>query len=467
MISPLPLSYMRLCAVPFSYTNNKLKEELGWKAQPDFRRSVRDMMLWHKQRTRSRRKLANDDLRVPIAATGKVRVGIAGCGVISKPHLNALSRLTNAEVVALCDPVEEARTALAAKYSVPATYATFDEMLEKENLDVLHVCTPAQTHGKISLAAMKKGCHVFVEKPFALNAAEAKKMVNAARRHKVKLCAGHNHVFDKVMIDARKVLGSGALGRIAYVESWYGTSYSSDQKSRYLTYEARDNWAYDMPGSLYQNFISHPISLLLDVMQEAEVQAVQAKYHRVVPHMPTDELRVNFENENMGGMLNLSMAVSPRYLFLNIYGTAGTLRVDFLNKTVFLDKPSTKLPRVISRSLSAAAHAKTLCAAAVRNVFAGVFGKYNMYQGNETLIRLFYKSILEDTPSPVSAEEGLRSVEIMDEIWAKMGERSGQRPASLAPPKAVAKARNGRSERPAATSVRRKKAPAGKRKASS
>ncbi|MFQ5648739.1 MAG: NAD-dependent epimerase/dehydratase family protein [bacterium] len=426
MSSPLPLSYMRLCTVPFSYSNGKIKKELGWQPQKDFRQSVREMMLWHKQRRRSKRKLSNDDIRVPIASNKKLRAGIVGCGVVSAPHLDALKRLRNAEVIAVCDPVQEARESVAKKYGVGKTYADYKEMLAHETLDVVHVCTPAQSHAEVSLAAMKRGCHVFVEKPMAATAGDARRMANAAKRHKVKLCVDHNHVFDKVMVQARNLLASRAVGRVSYLESWYGTSYSSDSKSRYLTYEGRDNWVYSLPGSLFQNFISHPISLLCDVMEGAAVQNVQAKFHRVVPHMPTDELHVTFENDEMVGLLNLSMAVSPRYLLLNIYGTEGTLKIDFLNKTVFLDKPNPRLPRVIGRSLMAFSQAKTLFAAGFRNLFAGVFGKYNMYQGNETLIRLFYKSILDEAPPPISPEEGLRSMEIMDEIWARLAERNGQ-----------------------------------------
>lgn len=423
MTSPLPMSYMKLCATPYAYSNEKIKQELGWRPQADFRESLREMMLSHKEARLSKRKLENDDHRVPILATARLRVGVVGCGVISGPHLKALKKLANTSVVAVCDPVLEARQATADMFKVPKAYETYAEMFENEDLDIVHVCTPAQSHAEVSIAAMKQGCHVFVEKPFACNAAEAKKMIAAAKRYKVKLSVDHNHVFDKVMIKARNIIASGELGRISYVESWYGTSYSSDSKSRYLTYDARNNWAYNMPGSLYQNFISHPISLLLDVMGEARVESVQSKFHRIVPHMPTDELRVTFENDDMVGLLSLSMAVSPRYLFVNIYGTAGTLRIDLLNKTVFLDKPSAKLPRVISRSMSSLSQAKVLLGAAVGNTLTGLVGRYNMYQGNETLIRLFYKSILEKTPEPISAEEALRSMEIMDEIWQKMADR--------------------------------------------
>ncbi len=431
MSSPLPLSYMRLCNVPFSYSNEKIKAELGWQPRSDFWQSVRDMMQWHRDRVRPTRDLVTENAKVEIYATAKLRVGIVGCGVISGPHLDALKNLPNAEVTALCDPVAEAATAMAEKYGVSNTYTDYKEMLAGEELDVVHVCTPAQSHAEISLAAMKKGCHVFVEKPMAATAAEARRMLDAARRHSVKLAVDHNHLFDIGMIKARKLIAAGAIGRVSHVEAWYGTSYSSDSKSRYLTYQGKDNWAYALPGSLYQNFISHPISLLFDVMGDAAVGLVQARFHRVVPHMTSDELRVTFANEEMTGLMHMSMAVSPRYLFLNVYGTSGTLKVDLLNKTVFVEKASARLPRVISRSLTSFSYAGTMLAGGIRNIFTSLLGKYNMYQGNETLIRLFYKSIIEDSPVPVTPEEGLRSMEVMDEIWTNLpGKKDPEKPAA-------------------------------------
>ena len=435
MTSPLPLSYMRLCNVPFSYSNEKIKKQLGWQPRADFRESIRDMMLWHRQKLIPKRNWVDESARVEIYSTRGLRVGVVGCGIISGPHLDALQRLTNAEVVALCDPVEDARRTMAEKYGVKATYSGYKEMLASEQLDVVHVCTPAQNHAEVSIAAMKKGCHVFVEKPMAQTAVEAKRMLAASSKYRVKLCVDHNHLFDQVMIKTRRTIAAGTIGKVSYVEAWYGTSYSSDTKSRYLTYAGKNNWAYALPGSLYQNFISHPISLLFDVMEEADVRGVQAKFNRVVPHMSSDELRVTFENDQTLGMVHMSMAVSPRYLFMNIYGTAGTLRVDFLNKTLFVEKPNARLPRVISRSLTAMAYAATLTVGAVKNIASGVLGKYNMYQGNETLIRLFYKSILEDLPGPITAEEGLRSMQVMDEIWRRLKPGNGEtmQPAQVAP----------------------------------
>ncbi len=424
MKSPLSLSQIRLWATPFFYSNEKIRTELNWQPA-DVPATVRDMLIWNKQKTQPKRNPPGNKINVAINSDKQVRVGVIGCGVISGPHLAALSRIKNAVVAAVSDPVETARETMAKKYSVMKSYSNYKEMLENEKLDAVHVCTPSQSHAEISIAAMNCGCHVFVEKPFALTAAEAKRMLASAKKNNVLLCVDHNHLFDEVMVKARAIIASGALGRVSYVESWYGTSYSSDAGSRYLTWEGRNNWAYNMPGSLYQNFISHPIALLLDVMGDARVHGVQGKFNRIVPHMKTDELRVMLENETMLGLLSMSMAVSPRYLFVNVYGTAATLKIDFLNKYVFLDKPAAKLPRVVSRSLSAMKQARIIFSSGMKNTVLGLLGKYNMYQGNETLIRLFYKSILDGDPLPIAPEEGVRSMEVMDEIWTKLATSNG------------------------------------------
>jgi len=259
----------------------------------------------------------------------------------------------------------------------------------------------------------------------ALNVAEAREMLAAAKNNRIKIRVGHNHLSDAVMVKARTIIATGAIGRVSNVECWYGTSYSSDTTSRYRTWEGRKQWAYDMPGSLYQNFIFHPISLLLDVIGKASIKSVQAKYNRIVPHMKTDELHVTFENNTMLGALSLSMAVSPKYFVLNVYGTRGTLRIDFLAKYLLLDKPMGKLPETLNRSVMALKHSKALFSAGLQIALMRVFGKYKLYQGNETLIRFFYKSILDETPMPIAPEEGVRSMELMDEIWKQLPHKNG------------------------------------------
>ncbi|MCK4815769.1 NAD-dependent epimerase/dehydratase family protein, partial [bacterium] len=324
--SPLRLPYLKLCSHQYNYPTQRLKDDLGWRPCDDFKKSLNEVFLHYAEKTKPKRVVPTRRGKVIVPVDRQLRVGIVGCGMFAETHVSILKRFKNAEVTALCDMNSEAREALAKRFKVSKTYSDMNEMLSKENIDVVHILTPAQSHAELSISAMKHKCHVLVEKPMALTEGEAKEMIRVADEHGVKLCVDHNHLFDDVMIKARILLANATLGRIAYVESWYGTDYSSNTGNRYLQYDARSHWVYRMPGALYQNMISHPISLLRDVMDEVGNIKASAKYTHVVPHMKTDELRVLVENSKMLGSLCLSFATSPRYHFLNIYGTKGHLK---------------------------------------------------------------------------------------------------------------------------------------------
>ena len=423
MSSPIRLPYLRLCSTQFYYPNDLAKRDLGWQPQSSLESSIDEMLNKFVDAKKPSRNVPHHKGKILLPTDEKLNVGMVGCGMFAETHLKILQKFKNTNVVAICDPNQEAREKLAKKFKVSKTYENIQKMLSSEKIDAVHIVTPAQTHLELALAAIKKKCHVLVEKPVALNAKEAKKMFAAAKKHNIKLTVDHNHVFDEVMIKARETIGKGALGKIAYVESWYATSYSSNSKNRYLRYNAKDMWVYKLPGSLYQNMISHPISLLTDVMGKVKEAKASTQYMHIVPHMQNDELRVLVEGEKMLGSIHMSLAITPRYHSVNIYGTKGTLKVDFLNKFIFHDKVVPMLPKVISRNMMIVKHAATLLFSTLRNAVNILRRKHSLFEGNERLIHLFYRSILLDEPVPISQEEALQSMEIMDEIWKQIDKK--------------------------------------------
>ncbi len=425
MSSPIRLPYLRLCSTQFFYSNDRAKKELGWQPQRSFESSIDEMLNKFVDTKKPSRNVPHHKGKILLPTNEKLNVGMVGCGMFAETHLNILQKFKNATVIAICDPNQEAREKVAKKFKVSKTYESIQEMLSSEQIDVVHIVTPAQTHLELALAAMKKNCHVLVEKPVALNTKEAKEMFAAATKYKVKLTVDHNHVFDEVMIKARETIASGTLGRIANVESWYASSYSSNTKSRFLRYDAKDMWVYKLPGLLYQDMISHPISLLTDVMGKVKEVKASTQYMHIVPHMQNDELRVLVEGEKMLGSIHMSLAITPRYHSVNIYGTKGTLKIDFLNKFVFHDKVFPILPKVISRNMMIVKHAGILIFSTMRNAFNILRRKHSLFEGNERLIHLFYRSILLDEPVPISEEEALQSMEIMDAIWQQIDKKNG------------------------------------------
>lgn len=430
---PLRPLYLKTTTATFYYATDRAKSELGWQPAVNLHESLDAWFAAYRKAHEPRRQVPMVKGKIDIPSKGSLHVGIVGCGEIAAVHLAALQKIPNVRVVAVADPSPEAREALAEKFGLEKTYASLTDMLAAERVDAVHVLAPAQYHAALSIEAMRHGCHVLVEKPMALTLREAEEMVAVALEKNVKLCVGHNHLFDAATIRAREILAGGALGRIAYVESWYGVALSSDGGNRALRFEARDQWFYRMPGGLYQDFISHPISLLTDVMGEAHPAKSVAKYVRVVPYMASDELRVLLENDETIGSLCISLAVSPRYQFLKIYGTRATLTVDILNKYVFLDSAGGPLPKTLKRNLSNLRYGWRLLTVGVRNLLGFLLGRFDLFEGTERMIRLFYRSVLLGEPVPVSPEEGLQSMRIMEEIWSQLGGANGRSDATEAP----------------------------------
>jgi len=414
--APLSALNLKTYSVKLNFSTENFKSDIRSKPYIAFDESINRTLHWYKNKRTPKRSIGlAENYKVDIPATKQLKVGIVGCGGISIEHLSALHKMQNAQLTALADVNQQVREDMAQKFDVSNTFADVDKMLSSMKLDVVHIITPPQTHTDIAIKAMNKKCHVFVEKPMAVDAEQARTMLQTARENKVKLCIDHNILYDEVMIDARKIMADHIIGNIAYVECWFGTEFNP-----YGPYGNKDHWVYDLPGLLYHDFIVHPLYLLLDIMGEADCKNVSSKYIRTVPYMDSDELIVTLENNEQFGTLHLSNAVSPRYQFLHIYGTEGTLKIDFLNKFTFVDKGISMLPKTINRCMTSRKLGSILKSSARKNLVRGLTGEYSLCTGIDRLIQLFYRSILLDEPVPVSGEEGLRSMEIMDKIWQQI-----------------------------------------------
>lgn len=150
------------------------------------------------------------------------RIGIIGCGGIAfGKHMPALQKQANAEMVAFCD-VEEERAHNACKTfgsEGAKVYTNYLELLADGSLDVVHVCTPNDSHAEISIAALESGKHVMCEKPMAKTAADARRMVEAAKRTGKKLTIGYQNRFRSDSQYLKSLCEEGTLGDIYYAKA--------------------------------------------------------------------------------------------------------------------------------------------------------------------------------------------------------------------------------------------------------
>lgn len=151
-----------------------------------------------------------------------VRVGIIGCGGIANgKHLPSLKQVSGVEIVAFCDIIEEKAIEAAKKYGTEKAkvYTDYKKLLEDKTIDVIHVCTPNRSHSYITIDALEAGKHVMCEKPMAINAAEAKKMVDTAKRTGKKLTIGYQNRHRPDSLFVKSEVEAGTFGEIYYAKA--------------------------------------------------------------------------------------------------------------------------------------------------------------------------------------------------------------------------------------------------------
>jgi predicted dehydrogenase len=148
-----------------------------------------------------------------------IKFGVIGYGYWGPNVVRNLDRLDEAEVVAVCDRSASARKKVAKAY--PGVLVTDDpaELMSSPEIDAIAVVTPVWTHYELAKAALENGKHVFVEKPFTSNAAQAQELIDLAARKNLKIMVDHTFLFTGAVTKIKQLLQDGALGKLYYYDS--------------------------------------------------------------------------------------------------------------------------------------------------------------------------------------------------------------------------------------------------------
>ena len=143
-----------------------------------------------------------------------LRIAFAGTGMIAGVHAWAAQSLPNVKMEAVVNHKPGSMATFAAEFKIARQYRTVEDLLQDGGIDALVVCTPNFLHAPQSIAALEAGVHVLVEKPMAMNSAEAEAMVTAGERSGARLMVGHVWRFDPEVVWLREKAISGHLGQI-------------------------------------------------------------------------------------------------------------------------------------------------------------------------------------------------------------------------------------------------------------
>jgi UDP-N-acetyl-2-amino-2-deoxyglucuronate dehydrogenase len=249
--------------------------------------------------------------------------GIVGSGVIASIHAEAIAMLPAARLVAVTDVAPEAAKSLAGTFGCAAE-PDLDALLARDDVGVVSVCVPSGLHAEVGAAAAAAGKHLVVEKPIDVSLAAADRLIGAAAAAGVAVTVISQHRFDSGLIELRRLIDRGALGRLVLGEAstkWYRT------QGYYDSAPWRGTWSLD-GGSLMNQGI-HYVDLLLWCMGPvAEVTALYATQTHQVEVEDTALAALRFSSGAVGTIVS-STAVFPGFpQRLEITGTAGTVTVE-------------------------------------------------------------------------------------------------------------------------------------------
>lgn len=254
-----------------------------------------------------------------------IRFGIIGCGMISRFHCRAINDIKGAKLVACYNRTFAGAAKLANEFDIQA-HEQLSEMLARDDIDAVAICTASGAHMEPAIAAAKAGKHVIVEKPLEITLKRCDRMIRECEKAGVVLSTIFPSRFHKSSQLLKKAIDSGRFGRLtlgdAYVK-WFRTQEYYDSGAW------RGTWELDGGGALMNQAI-HCIDLLVWMMGPvAEISAQTATLgHKRIEVEDVATAAIRFESGALG-TIEATTAAYPGWLKkIEIHGTHGSVQIE-------------------------------------------------------------------------------------------------------------------------------------------
>ncbi len=257
---------------------------------------------------------------------------LIGCGRIAPRHAQALQELPDAKLVAVCDIIERRVQHFAQTYG-GASYTDYRYVLERPDVDVVSICVPSGLHAAIGQDVALAGKHVLIEKPIALNLADADALIETCKSAGVTLGVVLQNRFNPPMRDLRRLVDEGHLGNLLLGNAtvrWY-------RPQEYYEDGWHGTWAMD-GGALMNQSIHH-----IDAMQwlMSDVESVFAYTGTLAHRIEVEDVGVAVLRFKSGalGVIEGSTITYPENIegSVTLFGERGSVKVGgtALNRKVF------------------------------------------------------------------------------------------------------------------------------------
>ncbi|MEG0785411.1 MAG: Gfo/Idh/MocA family oxidoreductase [Christensenella sp.] len=257
-----------------------------------------------------------------------MKYAIIGCGRISPNHF-AAAIANKLDIAAVCDVEEKNMNEKLQKFELQDSgirqYTDYKKMLEEERPQLVAIATESGKHASIALDCIHAGCNLIIEKPIALSIADADKIIAAADKNGVKVCACHQNRFNKSIQKIREAMEAGRFGRL-----FHGTAHIRWNRAEEYYKQAPWRGTWEQDGGALMNQCIHNIDLLRWMMGD-EIDEVCAYTDRLShPYIDAEDLGIaiiRFKNGSYG-IVEGTTNVFPNNLeeTLYLFGEKGTAK---------------------------------------------------------------------------------------------------------------------------------------------
>jgi len=254
----------------------------------------------------------------------KIRVGIIGCGRISKNHFDAVSQIPEADFVAAADIIPERLQLVGEQHGIKALYTNYLDMLAKEELDAVSICSPSGMHPQMGIDVANHKINVITEKPMATNIEAADKLIQACDHNGVRLFVVKQNRLNSTMQLLKQAIDKNRFGRIYLAQS---NVFWQRPQSYYDAEKWRGTWEFD--GGAFMNQASHYVDAIYWLLGNVDsVMASTATMARRIEAEDTGCAILHFRN-GIIATLNVTMLTYPKNFegSITIIGEKGTVKV--------------------------------------------------------------------------------------------------------------------------------------------
>jgi predicted dehydrogenase len=364
-----------------------------------------------------------------------LKVALVGCGKIADDHAAQIRRIPGVDFVGVCDRELLMARQLQERSGARGAFSDLHDLLEKARPDVVHVTTPPASHFEIARQCLEHGCHVYVEKPFTVDYAEARSLIALAETKGLKLTAGHDDQFRHAARRMRRLVGTGYLGAgPVHMESYYCYELGQSDYAGVLLAD-KNHWVRKLPGKLLQNIISHGIARIAEFLTTDSPEVIAYGFSspllkRMGEKDIVDELRVVVsEEERLTAYFTFSSQMRPALHQFRIYGTQNGLVLDQDQETLIRLRGA-RMKSYLEKFVAPLIVGREYFENVATNMRTFLARDFQMKSGMKYLIESFYRSIEDDSPVPIPYREILLTAMLMDKIFQQLDQ---QQPASPRP----------------------------------